>query len=87
MQSSRASHDEEIRVGARGDRGADALGGDFDRVEGLRLVGVLARAGVVLDVDGGDAGGLESRDCLIERFGIGDDRDPHRVDDGLRMRR
>ena len=48
--------------GASRHRGADALGGDFDRVEGLRLVGVLACAGVVLDVDGGHAGGFKRGD-------------------------
>ena len=82
----RARDDQEVRVAARGHRGADALRSFLLRVKFLRSVGVLARAGVVLDVDRGHAGRLEGGNGVIETFRVRDDRDAHRIGDGLRLR-
>ena len=81
-----------IRIFPGRHRGADASRRIFHRAKRLRRARVLARAGVILDVDGRDAGALEGlhraphvRRVVESAFGIGDHRNLHRLDDRARL--
>jgi hypothetical protein len=80
-----ARDDHEVRVPSCRNRGADALHRYVGGIERLFFIRMLPRAGVVLDVDRGDAGALEGLHRSVERFGVRDHRYAHRVHNARRV--
>jgi len=83
-----ARDDQEAGIGARRDRCLDTVRRVSHAPQLLRSACVLARAGVILDVDRGDPGVLEGENGfshLEPAFGIRNHRNPHRTGDGARL--